>query len=71
MRDKHNVPYAKLSMLRAGDKIRLDSGFTCIEASETSVCSDKDGLFFHCAEGHHYLSGQADNGEDCVGVYRA
>ena len=30
-----------------------------------------DGLYLLCARGRHYLSGQADDGEHCVGVYKA
>lgn len=72
--DKNGRPWAKLSELKSGDKIELDGGFGCHKAGNAEVLSDDtkpegDRLFFGCYYGHHFLSGQADDGEHCVGVY--
>lgn len=69
--DKSGRTYAKLSELKAGDSIELDGGFTCATAGRTKVQEDDGGLYFACGDGHHYLSGQADDGVHCVGVYKA
>lgn len=64
-------PYAKLSQLKAGDTVELDSGFTCrMEGSVELQADTKDELFFVCDDGKHYVSGQADDGEHCVGIYK-
>lgn len=70
----HNTngrPYAKLSELKAGDIVELDTGFTCHTAGKVAVCEDKAGLFFECGEGHHYFEGQTEDGEHCVGIFKA
>jgi hypothetical protein len=61
-------PYLKLSEARQG-LIELDSGFTCRRAGPVMLFKDERGLYFHCDDGTHYLDGQADDGEHCVGVY--
>jgi hypothetical protein len=69
--DKHNRPWAKLSELKDGTEIELDGGFTCRKEGFAKVRADEKGeLYFTCREERHYLSGQADDGEHCVGVYR-
>lgn len=70
MRDKRGREYAKLSRLRAGGLVELDEGFDCM-SGERMVHSSKSGLYVLCREGRHYLRGQADNGEDLVGIYSA
>ncbi len=60
--------WAKLSELKAGDKVILDNGFDCHEAAIVEVKAHDDGLYFDCKEGRHYLAGQADDGEHCVGI---
>lgn len=67
--DKHGRPWAKLSELKASDKVELDGGFTCTPAGTALVQGDQVGLFFSCQEGNHYISGQADDGEHCIGIY--
>jgi hypothetical protein len=73
--DRDGRPYAKLSELKSGDKIELDCGFTCVAASilghggYRTLFDIGKGLAFACNDGHHYLAGQADDGEHCVGVY--
>ena len=68
-KDKQGRPWAKLSQLRDGDRVELDGGFICIDAGIVQIMSRPSGLAFRCAHGHHYLSGQADDGEHLVGVY--
>jgi len=65
--------YAKLSDVKAGDKLIADSGFTCIGANEiVTVQADDDGhLFVPCDHGRHHLDGQADDGETLVGLFKA
>jgi len=67
--DRSGRPWAKLSQLRAGEQVLLDKGFTCNCGGLTTIYEDTKGLYFNCDDGHHYLSGQADDGEHCVGVY--
>jgi hypothetical protein len=70
MTDVDGKPYAKLSELREEDIIAVDGGFDCIEAGPAVVHMDDDGrLFFCCNAGKHFLDGQCDDGEHCVGVY--
>lgn len=69
MLDAQGRAYAKLNELKVGDVIELDDGFDCKEMGTCRVCKDEQGLYFICSEGHHYLDGQADNGNDLVGVY--
>jgi hypothetical protein len=68
--DKTGQPYARLSMLKAGADLRCDSGFTCLdEGAIHRVSLDEYGLYIHCSEGKHYLSGQTDDGEHLIGLY--
>ena len=79
MHDLNGRPYAKLSELKVGDQIELDSGFTCHPPGVVVVKGDDRGLFFDCAgdrdppyglfDERHYLDGQADDGEHLIGVY--
>lgn len=70
--DVKGRPYAKLSELKVGDKVELDEGFTCHAAGIVTLQADAEGkLYFDCEEGGHDLDGQADDGEHCIGVYRA
>ena len=51
----------KLSDLKAGDIVTIDSGFTCMKAGNHLVHSDVHGqLFLKCDDGRHYLDGQED-----------
>jgi hypothetical protein len=69
-KDTKGRTWAKLSLLKAGDVVELDSGFKCRAAGRADVHNDgQGGLYFRCAHGHHYLRGQADDGEHLVGVY--
>lgn len=45
--------------LRAGSRVVLDGGFTCIKlGSKRTILRDKNGLYFKCAKGKHYIAGQ-------------
>ena len=69
--DVNKRPYAKLSELYEGASVQVDDGFDCAEAWAIKlVGKDDKGLFFDCNEGKHYLDGQADDGEHCVGIYK-
>jgi hypothetical protein len=71
-KDKQGRDYAKLSELRAGDMVQVDGDFTCLEPwTKHEVKASDDGLYIECGDGQHELAGQADDGEHCVGVYRA
>lgn len=70
MKDKQGREYAKLNDLKAGDKIELDSGFTCHAAGEAVVIERMDEIGFACNEGFHCLEDQADDGIHCIGVYK-
>lgn len=69
--DKAGRPWAKLSEIKAGELIELDSGFTCARAGQIQVYARASGeLFFYCEDGTHLLLGQADDGEHLVGIYK-
>ena len=69
--DASHVEWAKLSELHEGDKVKFDNGFDCLPSDvHITVCQNDHGLFVPCSEGQHYLDGQADDGEHCVGVYK-
>lgn len=64
--------WAKLSALKEGDRVEIDGGFTCMAAGARLVKKDKDGeLYLDCEDGGHYLDGQADDGEHCIGIHPA
>lgn len=67
--DKSGKPYAKLSELKVNDKVMLNASFSCHSGGETVLEQDEQGLYFKCKVGKHYISGQAVNGEHCVGIY--
>lgn len=68
--DNDGRPYAKLSLTKPGDMLIADAGFECILAWKSlEVKADLQGLYVDCAEGKHYLDGQADDGEHLIGLY--
>ena len=69
MKDKQGNTYAKLSEMKDGAIVYLDARFTCHSAGQVTVYMDGDHAYFICDEGRHYLSGQADDGINCIGVY--
>lgn len=69
--DKHGRPWLKLKEAKAGMQIQVDAGFTCIKPySIRKLHRIKNGLCFTCKEGTHLISGQADDGIYCVGLYK-
>ncbi len=54
------MKYAKVSDVKAGDKLRADGGFTCIETGAVLEVKDADGLYVCCALGSHWLIGQEE-----------
>lgn len=80
-RDIDGRVYATLSTLKPGDILEADGGFTCLKEGE--VCEVKldskeayenksaaAGLYIECSAGEHFLCGQADDGEHCIGLYK-
>jgi len=68
--DKFNRPYARLSALKPGDIVQVDGDFDCIQPwSRVPVLRSSHGLYVPCDKGHHYLDGQADDGDSLIGVY--
>lgn len=70
--DKQGNPWAKLSDLQDGSKVRVDGGFGCLrENTIHEVHANDHGLYIECDQGQHYLDGQTDDGEHLVGMYSA
>jgi hypothetical protein len=69
MPDRRGRPWARLSDLRDGCLVELDSGFDCHPSGKVVVESNSFGLYFHCDVGHHYLYLETNAEGDCVGVY--
>lgn len=69
--DKQGFPWAKLSELKPGDKVRVDAGFDCMGPNTVKVVHSniRQGLWIGCQHGEHFLEPQADDGEHCVGLY--
>lgn len=65
---KQGRSWAKLSQVKAGDMLELDSDFGC-QRGTVLIHEDEVGLYFLCAVGKHHLNGQADDGEHCIGIY--
>lgn len=70
--DVHGHEYAKLSQIKPGIIVQVDNGFTCIGHWQKRIVEqDEDGrLWIKCKSGHHYLDGQADDGEHLIGIYK-
>lgn len=68
--------FAKLSEVAVGDTIKVDSGFTCIEADTESTVlkSENEELYFDCKDGRHNLIGQTvmneESDDTLVGIYK-
>jgi hypothetical protein len=67
--DRNGREWVKLSSLKGGEILELDSGFTCRKAGPAHIHLDAEGLYFNCDEGKHYLDDQCDDGDHCVGIY--
>lgn len=62
--------YLNLNEAQEGQRVILDTGFTCHVGGEVTLHKDALGaLFFYCDSGKHSISGQADDGIHCVGIY--
>lgn len=62
--------YARLSALKAGDVVTLDTGFTCRRAGPATLEQGAGELCFQCSAGNHYLGGQlGEDGEHLIGIY--
>lgn len=59
----------KFSEVKAGDFIKADGGFTCLDAGEVCKVYADDGLNLHipCRDGTHFLCGQIGNDGILVG----
>lgn len=67
------VEYAKITDLRAGDKVNVDDGFICRKGGWATVRRAKNrrgpaALYIPCRHGGHYLDGQCDDGDHCIGI---
>lgn len=54
--------------LKVGDKVVLDSGFTCRNSGPAYLEEDTNGLYFHCDSGKHYIDGQLDEDDVYIGL---
>jgi len=70
MPDTSGREYLKLADAKDGMIVELDGGFTCRRAGKAMLYHDRaKGLYFFCDDGSHYISGQADDGIHCIGMY--
>lgn len=70
MKDSNGREYLKLSEASKGQIVELDDGFTCHKAGNVTLHADDKGeLWFDCDDGGHHISGQADDGIHCIGIY--
>jgi hypothetical protein len=61
----------KFKDIFAGDLLKADAGFDCLEVGQTCVVFADDGLqkglHVTCSQGKHYLDGCFDDNENLVG----
>lgn len=67
--DQFGRAWLKLSEAKAGQHVELDDGFTCRASGVAKLEAEGEALYFKCADSKHFISGQADDGEHCVGIY--
>lgn len=59
----------KLNEIEPGTVVTVDGGFTCMPTGQKTVEANEHGeLYVPCADGKHYLSGQADASGDLIGI---
>lgn len=71
--ETHNsdgVEYAKLADLKEGDRVNVDSGFTCRRPGWATVrkITRKGTPYIACRRGKHFLDGRCDDGIHCIGI---
>lgn len=66
--DKFGRAYLKLADAKQG-LVDLDGGFTCHSMGKTMLFIRNGEPYFMCKDGDHFISGQADDGIHCIGVY--
>lgn len=75
MKDNLGNEYARISQLQPGDKVKVDSGFDCMDPhSIHEVYCDNADFFIECNQGRHSLRGQLNSrveGDDdsLIGIY--
>ena len=63
------MAYPKMWAIRCGDRLVTYGGFACIPVNSiVTVEEDAQGLFFVCADGHHYLESQKTENGECLGL---
>lgn len=63
--------WVKLSELKEGDFIEADGGYACTEPGTVAVVKkDKEGLWYRCSGGRHYLDNTDFDGDTLVGFYK-
>lgn len=72
MHDKNGRDWAKLSLLKRGDKVETDESFHCVAVPISTVYEDENGLFICCNQGKHYLDGQLnyEDNDSLTGIYK-
>ena len=71
MGDAERRDAMKYEDLREGMWVRLDDGFTCMDAEVKLVKKSESGFYVDCREGEHYLDGQIGDDDELVGVFPA
>lgn len=67
--DNAGRAYLRMDQARGGQVVELDDGFTCRGKGRAMLYAAEGGLYFCCDHGSHFISGQADDGIHCVGIY--
>lgn len=63
------MTYSKIFAIKPGDMMVAYGGFACVAPGTiVTVESDTGGMFFRCADGHHYLASQVNENGDCLGL---
>ena len=87
LRDTHGIVYAHSSTIKAGDRVRVDAGFTCMKEGSVKVVRSTinrrslgaaancpfETLYVECGDGRHMLDGQLswDGDGALIGLYPA
>jgi hypothetical protein len=69
---EQRTKYPKMFAIREGDILVTYAGFICIPANVlVRIERDEAGLYFQCADGHHYIESQRDENDECLGLTQA